>query len=281
MKILSVTGGGVWGAGVAYFNTLMARAIADPKDYFDGFAGTSTGAIIAACYAYGLNADEVDRLYRDKVKKIFTKNSWYKRLNPSTPTYTHKYFKQILAEVFGDVRMCDLPRACWITAWRVNGPNNNKVWGPNSRALVRDVVLASASAPTYFPVYTIGDTQYMDGGLWANNPTLCAICGSDYVNLNDLKVLTLVTGGNSPGVKTGNMGYIKLAKYLSQKLITGRVTGTDYFVQDLIKDSLTICPTIKENYDLDDVDACPKIRRVWEAEFSRTRVLLSKFLANV
>ena len=108
MRILSITGGGVWGAGVAYFNRLVSKKIAEPSEYFEGFAGTSTGAIIAACYAHGLGAYEVDDLYRKKVGKIFTKNNWFKRLAPAVPRYTNREFKKILKEVFGDTRMCDL-----------------------------------------------------------------------------------------------------------------------------------------------------------------------------
>lgn len=281
MRFLCISGGGVWGVGVAHFCKLMSSRIAEPREYFEGFAGTSTGAIIAACFAHGLTSKEVDDLYRSKIKKIFTKNSWWARLKPSTPRYTNRELKKILEEIFGNTKMHQLKKPCWITAWRVNGKNNNKVWGPQSSKLVRDVVLASASAPTYFPVHNIEGTEYMDGGLWANNPAMCAICDSNYVKLDDLKVLTLITSGNQRGVKTGNMGYIKLGKYLASRLITGRVTGTDYMVQRLVKNSYTVCPEIRTNYDLDDVKACNKIRRVWEAEYSRVQVLLQKFMNNI
>ena len=205
MKILSISGGGVWGAGVAYFGKLMAKGVTEPRDYFDGFSGTSTGAIIAACYAHGLNSNEIDKLYRSKVRKIFTKNPWYKRVIPSVPRYTSREFKKVLNNVFGDTRMCDLDKPCWLVAWRVNGENNNKVFGPDDNTFVRDAVLASASAPTYFPVHTIDGTEYMDGGLWANNPALVALCGCD-TKPDGVKMLTLVTGGTQDNKKTGNMG---------------------------------------------------------------------------
>src|ERR1041385_3574103 len=38
-----------------------------------------------------------------------------------------------------------------------------------------DVALATAAAPTYFGAATVDDSAYLDGGLWANNPTLAAV----------------------------------------------------------------------------------------------------------
>ena len=223
---------------------------------------------------------QVDYLYQNNVDDIFTKYPWYKRLQPSCPRYDNKHFKKVLKEVFGDAKMTDLKKPCYIAAWRTNGPNNNKVFDHTDDVLIRDVVLASASAPTYFDTHTIGDTEYMDGGLWSNNPALCAVsgCGED---LENIKLLSLVTGGTQECNKTGNMGLLSLAKYLGSKLITGRVTGTDYFVRKLVKDSLTICPEVKEDYGLDDVENVHRIRRIWELEYSNSNKDLNKFLKNI
>ena len=46
--------------------------------------------------------------------------------------------------------------------------------------LVREVVRASTAAPTYFPIAPLSNQSqelacsFIDGGIFANNPTLCA-----------------------------------------------------------------------------------------------------------
>ena len=64
--------------------------------------------------------------------------------------------------------------------------------------LVSDAVLASCSAPTYFDPHIINDTyQLVDGGLWANNPSLVAAIDAHYrlkVPLEDIRVLSIGTG---------------------------------------------------------------------------------------
>ena len=38
-----------------------------------------------------------------------------------------------------------------------------------------DVVLATTAAPTYLPAHPLRGLRLVDGGMWANNPTLVAI----------------------------------------------------------------------------------------------------------
>ena len=65
-------------------------------------------------------------------------------------------------------------------------------------AKVSDAVLASCSAPTYFdPHLVAGKYQLVDGGLWANNPSLVAVIDAKYrlsISLDDIRVLSIGTG---------------------------------------------------------------------------------------
>lgn len=64
------------------------------------YAGTSTGSIIAAGLNEGYSAHELFDLYKNNLKKIFTKYSWYKRLDPKCPTYDNANLKKLLKDKF-------------------------------------------------------------------------------------------------------------------------------------------------------------------------------------
>ena len=63
---------------------------------------------------------------------------------------------------------------------------------------VSDAVLASCSAPTYFDPVVVDDKyRLIDGGLWANNPSLVAIIDANYrlkIPLKEIRVLSIGTG---------------------------------------------------------------------------------------
>jgi patatin-like phospholipase/acyl hydrolase len=282
MKILSITGGGVWGAGVSNFLNKLGKKTAEPKDYFDVFAGTSTGSIIAACLAFGMSGEEIEKIYDENIKRIFTTYPWWKRKIPFTsyPTYQNKYFKQILKKVFGDTRMCDLGNL-YIVSWRTTGKNRTKVFGPSDTTFVRDAVLASSSAPTYFSPYKIDNDYYLDGGLVFNNPSLVAVADvSRNVDLKDISLLTIVTGGDHKGEIIEDFTLIGAGKYLAKNLLTGRVTGTDYICDKFLDNTFTVCPMLIENqnYDLDDVDKVKEIKDIWTKEYNKVDKDLRKFL---
>ncbi len=44
----------------------------------------------------------------------------------------------------------------------------------NSEVSLLDAALATSAAPTYFPMHTINNKRFVDGGLVANNPSMHA-----------------------------------------------------------------------------------------------------------
>lgn len=62
---------------------------------------------------------------------------------------------------------------------------------------VRDAVLASCSAPTYFDPHKVDEYLLSDGGLWANNPALVAVIDAQKrlgINYDDIQVVSIGTG---------------------------------------------------------------------------------------
>ena len=86
-RILALDGGGVCGV----FSLMVLRRIESLcraergrpglvlRDEFDFFAGTSTGAIIAAFPAWGMTVDEVLQLYEGRGAEMFAPAPWYER----------------------------------------------------------------------------------------------------------------------------------------------------------------------------------------------------------
>jgi hypothetical protein len=286
-KMLAVCGGGVWGAGVANATSLFSVKFQDHglefSEYFDCFAGTSVGAIVAACYAHGLTSFEVNALFEKYLKKIFTKQNFFKRMWPSTPKYTNKYFREVLGEVFGEMTMGELEKPCYIPTWRTNGKDRNKVYSPDEDEKVVDVVLASAAAPTYFPSVMINGEENFDGGLWANNPAMAMVSDElDFWEPEQLKVLTLITGGRKPGGREGSLSLVGAGMYLADRMMTGSVTGIDHYVKKTVPDSFTICPIISDNqdYDLDAVGDVDKIKKIWVDEIHERENELYNFMVT-
>jgi hypothetical protein len=185
--ILALDGGGVRGIVTlhmldAFENCVGIRAC----DFFDMFAGTSTGAIIAATLAFArLSAREILRLYDEMIDRVFEQG-------PSSTAIGRLFARQIysrdsalgrLEEIFGDSRMDDLrarrpesPQAILLTThdmvrdeelflsnfpFRSGKPNFGRTWK------VRDAVAASAlSAPWYFGPY---EGRFLDGGVTVFN----------------------------------------------------------------------------------------------------------------
>ena len=99
-KILALDGGGIRGMitveVLAEIEKLLRSKLGRGDDfrladYFDFVAGTSTGAIIAACISVGMSVSEIRTFYLDNGKEMFEKASLIKR-------FRHKYGDEKLAE---------------------------------------------------------------------------------------------------------------------------------------------------------------------------------------
>lgn len=131
------------------------------------FVGTSIGAVIAACYASGLT-------YRQMLVKVTGLTSGAVA-RPSAGLLLGPLAQSILSDAplrrtIGDLvpvrRFADLVIPLTVTA--VDTRNGDLVvFGDGGRARVPllDALYASCALPVYYPPASIGDRQYVDGGL--------------------------------------------------------------------------------------------------------------------
>ena len=220
-KILSFDGGGIRGA--LSIEILYRLTIKYPNllDEIDLFTGTSTGSIIAALLANGYSVNEIRHLYSIPVaKRIFSPA----RLNLFRPKFSNENLKEIIGSYFlENFEMKDLKRKLLIPAFDINAEKKHS-WKPiffnnfyDSTTLnidVRDAVLASSSAPTYFQSHE----SYIDGGVVANSPTALSLClaYSTYkykYKLDDFRILSIGAGDipNRINGKNKNWGLIQWA----------------------------------------------------------------------
>lgn len=233
-RVLAIDGGGVRGLVAAVILDALEgerRALGATRplaDCFDLIAGTSTGAIIAAGLAAPdatgtrsrRSAAELRDLYRRDARRIFPRRYW--RAIPLIgivrqlfgPLYSAKPFERVLSEHLGDTPLSAARRNLLITSYAID-PREIMLFrgGPAYReaghgagvrmtgARLVDAVIASASAPTYFPPRRVVDQRTgedvtaIDGGVYVNNPALLAF--AEAVRLfpgDDVRVVSIGSG---------------------------------------------------------------------------------------
>ena len=237
VRILSLDGGGIRGilAGqllVALERELQAlsgRASARIADYVDLVAGTSTGGILACALlapdAQGrprYSAEQVVGFYLERGDEIFSVGFW-KKLSSGGGLNDEKYpaaeLESALRDYFGDLRLKDLLKPCVITAYDIERRQVHLFTQHDARTdpaydfAVRDVARATSAAPTYFEpprIRSATNVRYplIDGGLFANNPTLVAYSEARQMDFpgraakptaKDLAILSLGTGPTGEG----------------------------------------------------------------------------------
>lgn len=199
--VLSVDGGGIKGIIPA---TILWRLEQDGIELkeVDLFSGVSTGAIISGMLAKGYTAKEVLNFYFEKCSVIF-KQDWVRSLrsvfNTSLPKYSNDGMLKVAAEVFGDTTFEDLKTQLLVTTYDISTPNAVHLTNTtHSSWKLSDAVVASASAPTFFPPFKRGENYFIDGSWCNTNPTLSAFVEANTLWPED-DIYTLSLGCGDPG----------------------------------------------------------------------------------
>lgn len=207
MRVLSIDGGGYLGlASAAFIQGIEDHFKVKFSNHFDLFCGTSTGAILALSLANGRTGAEIVELYKNLGVSVFGKWSTFRKKARSIkslllPRYSQAGLELALRKEFGETKLCDLTakrKMAMVTAFccttgrpRVFKTDHSSNLTRHGNYLLRDIALASAAAPTYFPMSCIHDSQYKiqeyfcDGGVVANHPALLGFVEA----VSELKVL--------------------------------------------------------------------------------------------
>jgi len=213
--IVSLDGGGIRGILTLQMLKKIEEIAGLPLNKFcDLFAGTSTGGIIAGLLASGYNAAQIEKLYIDFVSKVFLKRELLANRFLNPPAYDKKNYREVLNNVLGNNTLKDMCTKnnvdLFITAKDITDNEetyftcflNGKTIGTYQDALLRTVLEATMSAPTYFSPLE----RFIDGGTTTyNNPSLAAVLEAvqyDGKNKYQLPNITLFSFGTGKLVKS-------------------------------------------------------------------------------
>lgn len=207
-RISSIDGGGIRGVFPAHIlNCISSWLGISIADHFNMIAGTSTGSIVAAAIACKIEPGTIVSLYREYGAEIFT-SKWSclpKKCRPAFHSvYDSRRLSEILKDILGDIKLGEIsiPLLLPSTDIGLGGvhvfkSNYSKEFTRDKGVLLREAVLASCSAPTFFNPVKVGEYLLADGGLWANNPSLAAVIDAQQrlnVKLDDIRILSIGTG---------------------------------------------------------------------------------------
>ncbi len=250
-RILSMDGGGIRGIVTAIIiQRLTAEAALKAwVDSADLLAGTSTGGLLALGLAHGLDIQKIRSLYEERGDEIFD-DSWLDNLldigKIAGADYDIKNLERELKTILGDTTLGQLKRRVLITAFDLDNESPDplkRTWKPklfhnfpgkdnDGAELAYKVGLYTAAAPTYFPTVD----GYVDGGVYASNPSMCALAQSQDARikngpaLKDVVLLSLGTGTSLVYIKGKNLdwGYAQWAKPLVNLMLDGVAGIADY-----------------------------------------------------
>lgn len=293
-NILSLSGGGCRGIFQAVYLKKLEEAIGEPLwKKFDLIAGTSTGAIVALAIALEVSPERIEDLYRNKAKTIFTPKTLFtiEKLAGfrKGPIYDHNLLRKSLVDVFQTKQIRDTKTKILVTASCLDQfshrtftsfPNLNPA---DQNLSVVDVALSSSAAPTYFaPVKPISkETSYVDGGLWANSPSLVALLlANTYLEIpvELIKILSIGTGDFPKGILSDNFVNfrkysLKTVKTLYEIMFAAQESSADSHAKMLLgeKQFIKISASLDEFISLDNAnDAISRLPSLAEIQAEKT-----------
>lgn len=263
VKVLSIDGGGIRGIIPAmileYIETTKGQRIAK---LFDLIAGTSTGGILALGLvkpdndrAPAYSAAQLRDLYEKYGEEIFSRSVWH-RVRAIGNAVEEKYpadgLERILKEYFGNAMLKDAVAKLVVTAYEIERrdpfffKSSNAAKRPASDFAMWQVARATSAAPTYFEPAKLpshdGKDYYalVDGGVFANNPAMCAYVEARtlYPDADEFLVVSLGTGQLTrriPYDEAKGWGLLRWAQPILSVVFDGVSDTVDYQLQQLLQ----------------------------------------------
>lgn len=273
VNILSIDGGGIRGVIPAAVLTAIEERAGKPiAELFDLIAGTSTGGILAL----GLTIDDgsgrpkhsaaaLRELYLERGAEIFPplRPSWARVARGAfDERYAEKPLIEVLKSCMGEARLKDALRRVLVTAYEVE--LRQPFFFRSARAAedpggydypVWQAARATAAAPTYFEAARIPSPEdatdayaLVDGGVFANNPAMCALTdlrqghhaeAAEPVEVEDMFMVSLGTGelnGRIPWDEARDFGFYGWGRHLLGVVMDGVADAAAFQCEQFLED---------------------------------------------
>jgi patatin-like phospholipase/acyl hydrolase len=203
-QVLCLDGGGYRGIFVAAILAAWEKDLGVTiADHFDLVAGTSTGGIIALLVGAGLRPEEIVEFYVRSGPQIFAGPRWRRPRQLLLPKYPAGPLQAALESVLGEKRLGESTVPLIISSYDLCNDEVHLFRTAHSARLTRDyrermvdVALATSAAPTYLPAHHLRGLRLVDGGVFANNPSILGVTEavSEFgAALGDIRVLSMGT----------------------------------------------------------------------------------------
>lgn len=283
-KILSLDGGGVRAIIATTILCRLQEKFPNLMAEVDMIAGTSAGAIVATALSAGYTPEYVSNLWLDNAPKIFLEG-WARKFrtvdNCFGASYVADPLKEMLEKTLGDKTMGDIKKHLLVPSFnldqdllRQDHPESRR-WGPEffqnfddsyRDVKLTDIVLRTTAAPTYFPIYQ----GFVDGGTFANNPSMAAVTSAVQhgVKLEDIVVFSISTGNNPKYIskdiyKDGNWGMVEWGPHLIELLLDSNTESISYNCGCLLqKRHHRIDPILPNPIGLDDASQLNQLAEI-------------------
>lgn len=274
-KILACDGGGILGLisveVLARIEALLREQQPLAKrrdfvlaDYFDYFAGTSTGAILAGCLSLGMSVDRIRTFYLSSGREMFDKAGLLDRLRykydddklsmklkqeiGTDTTLGSDKLRSLLTVVMRNATtdspwpLSNNPGSYYNQRQRDDGSNRDNC---NLDLPLWQLLRASTAAPTYFPpeVIQVGEQSFIfvDGGVTTyNNPAFLAFTMAtlDRYGVNwpagEDKLLVVSVGTGNAARANANLTPGQMHLLYQASNIPGALMAAAQYQQDLL-----------------------------------------------
>lgn len=252
-QILCLSGGGYLG--------LYSSAVLAAIEEVDLIAGTSVGGIIALGLTSGATAAQIRDVFLQRGAEIFSDKPPPSALgekidllqSATSARYRQRPLRDTIEEIvcadrtIGDLRKRVIIPALNLTKGQpqvfktAHHPTFVRDW----RLKVADVALATAAAPTYFPIHRIGGEMFADGGLYANSPDQLALHEAEHFLEQPVEEVSILSIGTTTakfsfssaiGEDLGWMGWMS-GQRLTSAMIASQQLSVDYIMQHRLGDA--------------------------------------------
>ncbi len=270
-QILSLDGGGLRGLfSAAVLAELESDLDTTIADHFDLVVGTSTGGLIALALGAGLSPAQVVDFYVDQGSLIFPASRWRSLRRAVRMKYSNDPLRRALRAALGNRLLGDSMKRLVIPSYSLDADDvylfktpHHEHYRRDGRESMVDVGLATTAAPTYLPAARLRNLRLIDGGVWANNPTLVGV--TEAISMlgcapSDITVLSLGTTDpvSSRGGSLDRGGLVQWARPVPSVMLRAQAVGARHTADHLLgRGRVTrIDPTVPNGlFQLDRLDA--------------------------